>query len=100
MTIQTSSNQPDTQAGDSQPDFVAFAETLGYRNPMYLPQPIKDCISKAQIYAERLAANRALEEARLARKQFTEAASDNDFIVANGERIAALSTTLTKEKKK
>jgi hypothetical protein len=42
-------HQPAPLSADSlrDEDFVSYAESLGYRNPMYLPQPIKDCISKA-----------------------------------------------------
>lgn len=28
-------------------DFVSYAEALGYTNPMYLPQVVKNCISKS-----------------------------------------------------
>lgn len=42
-------------------DFVKFAEELGYKNPMYLPQPTKDLIGKAMRFAEKYGNSRELE---------------------------------------
>jgi hypothetical protein len=97
------SNQPDSQAGDEQlGELVELIRRGAYydagkRSP-YLENRLsrEDGEKAIADYAERLATERAIAEAKLARKQFTEALNDGDFIIANGERITALAATLTK----
>lgn len=40
-------NQSTVKAGNADGDIVTYAESLGYRNLMYQPQPIKDCLAKS-----------------------------------------------------